>query len=124
MVTKLDALNNAKKLLNESNIPDWQLSAEYILSTALNIEHGNLFEVKELTDKQYKKYIKLIGQRCKHVPLDKIIGFKEFYSLIIPYNRNVLTPRNETEILADRLINDIKDIIKKNKYYRKRYCHN
>lgn len=113
---KIEALDNAKKLLNECNIPDWQQSAEYILAVALKINHSDLNTVKEITDKQYKKYIKLIEQRCNHVPLDKIIGYRYFYNLKIPYNKNVLTPRNETELLADRLITDIKNIIKKNKY--------
>lgn len=116
MIKKLDALNSAKQLLNEHNIPDWQQSAEYILAVALGIDHNDLFKIDNLTDKEYKKYLKLLSQRCKHVPLDKIIGFREFYGLKIPYNRNVLTPRNETELLADRLISDIKTVIKKNKY--------
>ena len=102
-------------MLNDCNIPDWQISAEYILAVALKLEHEELYKVKSLTDKQYKKYIKLINLRCKHVPLDKIIGYREFYSLKFPYNRNVLTPRNETELLADKLIRDIQDVIKKNK---------
>jgi len=116
MIKKLDSLNIAKQLLNEYNIPDWQQSAEYILAVALGVDHSNLFKIDQLTDKEHKKYLKLINLRCKHVPLDKIIGYREFYGLKIPYNRNVLTPRNETELLADRLIEDIKGIIKKNKY--------
>ena len=116
MVTKIDALNNAKKLLIEANIPDWQLSAEYILAVALKCEHEDLYKIKSLNDRQYKKYLKLLEERCDHVPLDKIVGYTEFYSLKIPYNRNVLTPRVETELLADRLIRDIQDTIKKNKF--------
>ena len=116
MVTKLEALTEAKRLLGESNIPDWQLSAEYILAVALKCEHDKLYKLDSLTDRQYKKYLKLIGQRCKHVPLDKIIGFTEFYSLKIPYSPNVLTPRVETELLADKLIKDIQAAIKKNKF--------
>lgn len=116
MIKILDALNNAKKILTESNIPDWQQSAEYILAVALKIDHDKLSMKKQLTDKEYNKYLKLINLRCDHVPLDKIIGYREFFNLKIPYNKNVLTPRLETELLADRLISDIRDIYKKNKY--------
>ena len=116
MVTKLQALTEAKRLLGEENIPDWQLSAEYILAVALKCEHCDLYKIESLTDRQFKKYLKLIGQRCRHIPLDKIIGYTEFFSLKIPYNHNVLTPRNETELLADKLIKDIKDAYKKNKF--------
>lgn len=116
MVKKLDALNLAKKMLSESNIPDWQMSAEYILSVALKIDHENLHKVSSLTDREYKRYIKFINVRCKHVPLDKIIGYRDFYTLRIPFNKNVLTPRNESELLADRLISDIAGVLKKNKF--------
>ena len=115
MVTKLEALNQAKSLLQANNVPDWQQSAEYILSVALRIDHSELSEVKELSDKLLKKYLKLIGERCRHVPLDKIIGYRDFYDLRIPYNKNVLTPRNETELLAERVIKDIQENIKKHK---------
>ena len=110
------ALNIAKKILMDKKIPDWQQSAEYIMAVALKIDHSDLYKVEELNLKEYNRYIKLLGVRCKHVPLDKIIGYREFFNLKIPYNKNVLTPRNETELLADRLINDIKEIYKKNKY--------
>lgn len=116
MVTKLEALNNAKNILQENNIPDWQMSAEYVLAVALKCEYDELFKVKSLSDKEYKKYLKLINERCKHVPLDKIIGYRDFYSLRIPFDRNVLTPRQETEIMADIIIKDIQDILKKNKF--------
>ena len=116
MVKKLEALNLAKKMLTESNIPDWQVSAEYILSVALKIEHNNLYKVSTITDREYRRYIKLVSERCKHVPLDKIIGYRDFYSLRFPFNKNVLTPRNETELLADRLINDISEALNKNKF--------
>ena len=113
---KLEVLNIAKKMLLESNIPDWQQSAEYILSVALKIDHEDLFKVEKISEKQYKRYLKLLTLRCKHVPLDKIIGYREFYNLKIPFDHNVLTPRNETELLADKLISDIQSVIKKNKY--------
>lgn len=116
MISKIDALRKASNYLKECNIPDWQISSEYILATALKLEHSMLSTLRELTDKQFKKYMKLIILRGNHIPLDKIIGYTEFFTLKIPYNKNVLTPRVETELLADRLVSDIKDIYKKNKY--------
>ena len=76
MVTKLSALNEAKRLLTDCNIPDWQLSAEYILAVALRVEHSDMYKIKSLTDRQYKRYLKLITLRTKHVPLDKLLDIK------------------------------------------------
>lgn len=116
MISKIDALKKASNYLKECQIPDWQISSEYILATALRLEHSKLNNLRELTEKQFKKYMKLILLRGNHIPLDKIIGYTEFFTLKIPYNKNVLTPRVETELLADRLVSDIKDIYKKNNY--------
>ena len=51
MIKKLDALNCAKQMLNEHNIPDWQQSAEYILAVSLGIDHSDLYKVDNLTEK-------------------------------------------------------------------------
>lgn len=109
MITKKEAINNALVKLKEYNIPDYKLSSEYLLSVALDVSHTELFKIDTLTDKNYKRYMKLISKRCKHIPLDKLIGFTEFYNLKIPYNKNVLSPRQETELLVERVIKDIKN---------------
>lgn len=116
MISTKDALENAVKILKECNIPDVKNSSEYILATTLKIDKNCLENTKHLSEKQYKKYLKLIEERCNHVPLDKIVGYTDFYDLKFPYNRNVLTPRKETELLAERLVKDIKSILKTNKY--------
>ena len=46
-------------------------------------------------------------RRSKHEPLDSIIGFTEFYGLQVPFNKDTLTPRQETEILVDNVVKDI-----------------
>jgi methylase of polypeptide subunit release factors len=41
--------------------------------------------------------------------MDKLIGYTEFLNITIPFSRHTLTPRQETEILADMIINDNKN---------------
>ena len=107
MISKNEVVKEAIDKLKSRGIPDYRLSSEYILAVALKKQHKDLLLVDNITEKEYKRYLKLIDVRCKHVPLDKIIGFTDFYDLKIPYNKNVLTPRNETELLAEIVINDV-----------------
>ena len=111
MISKREAIREAIERLKNNNVPDFRISSEYILAVALKKDHKDLVSIGNITAKEYKKYLKLINLRCKHVPLDKIIGYTEFYDLKIPYNKSVLTPRNETELLAEMVIKKVpKDI--------------
>ena len=95
------------------NIPDKDESIKYILSIATKCPVDELSNIDELTLSEYRKFEKLIKLRSKHVPLDKIIGHKDFYDLKIPFNKNVLTPRYETELLTEMVIKDIHKNYKK-----------
>ena len=108
---KVDCIKYAESLL--VNIPDKDESIKYILSIATKRPIQELHLVEELSLGEFRKFDKFVKLRSRHVPLDKIIGYKEFYDLKIPFNRNVLTPRYETEILTDMVIKDIRKNFKK-----------
>ncbi len=103
-VTK--ARKQAKERLKEAGICGTN-DADFILANILGVEMGSLSTIEQLTPPQAKRFYKDIKSRCKHIPLDKIIGYTEFLGLKIPFNKCVLTPRQETEILADMIIKDI-----------------
>ncbi|MBQ7351553.1 MAG: peptide chain release factor N(5)-glutamine methyltransferase [Clostridia bacterium] len=109
-------LKDAIKYLKDQDIPDAKISAEYLLSFVLGIDKSELVKVQEINEKQQKKYLKLIEKRASRVPLDKLLGFTEFYGLRIPFDKNVLTPRQETELLSEMVIKDLKKLYKANKY--------
>lgn len=104
---KVDCVKEANEILKANKIADADISIKFILGMAMGVSTHELIGKNELTDKEYKKFMKLIKLRSRHVPLDKIIGYKNFLNLTIPYDKNVLTPRFETELLAERVINDI-----------------
>ena len=108
---KVDCIKYAEGLL--VNIPDKDESIKYILSIATKKGIDQLHLVDDLSLNEFRKFEKLIKLRSRHVPLDKIIGYKEFYGLKFPFNRNVLTPRYETELLTDMIIKDIRKNYKK-----------
>ena len=101
---RIEILKWAKDLLGQANVPDIDASAELILAHILGVSRGALRVVDILTPEQEAVYIELIARRCNREPLDKILGNTEFMGLSIRYSDNVLTPRQETEILADKII--------------------
>ena len=54
-----------------------------------------------------EKYFANIEKRLNGEPMQKFFGFTDFMGLKISFNEKTLTPRQETEILADLIIKDI-----------------
>ena len=121
MITIKDELINAEKLLKSANIPDFKNSVRLIFCKVYNIP-SNEFESyiiknenNEFDCKLLSSFRKFIRKRFKHHPLISILGYREFMDLVIPYSKNVLIPRDETEILADMVVGDILRFSKSNK---------
>ncbi|MDR1052447.1 MAG: peptide chain release factor N(5)-glutamine methyltransferase [Endomicrobium sp.] len=95
-------LNIGKKILMFNNVPYAQLNAEILLSFVLNIDRSKIFFImnKKLTDYQIFKFFKYIFRRSKREPIDYITGISYFMNFKFKVNKNVLIPRNETEILV------------------------
>ena len=104
---KSKCLLDAKNILKSKGVETLR-DCEHILASVMGVSVIELNTIDELTKKQAKAFAKLIKARSRHVPLDKIIGYTDFLSLRIPFNKNTLTPRQETEILVDMIIKDIK----------------
>ena len=86
------------------------LDAQLLLCYVLGCERMDIVTRPEKTvsEEQKRKYISLIEKRASGVPLEYIIGQKEFMSLPFLVNRNVLIPRPDTETLVERVIKNIK----------------
>ena len=100
-------IDYAKEILKENGIPDVDQSIKYILAISTNTPAEDVTKIKSLSAEEFKKFNKLLKERCRHIPLDKIIGYKYFLDVKIPYSKSTLTPRQETEILADMVVKEI-----------------
>ena len=86
----IDALIKAK-------IPSPRLEADIIIKYAAPM-------YPQITIGEEKRAIDFLKRRVNHEPLDKIIGQKEFYKFIFEVNRDVLSPRPDTEILVENAL--------------------
>ena len=106
-----DTLKQAETILNEHNIEEAELDSQVLLCGILNITRSKLFLLRDnyLSAQQYDKYQSYIKRRITGEPVSYILGTSQFMGLNFLVNKNVLIPRQETEILVEEIIKEIKN---------------
>ncbi|MBR3201344.1 MAG: peptide chain release factor N(5)-glutamine methyltransferase [Mogibacterium sp.] len=102
-----NALNWGRAAL--SMLPNGKNEARMIMSYATGLGTTDLItRSKELMqDDDFEEFQKRIYLRIGGVPLQYIVGTQEFMGLIFRVNPSVLIPRLDTEILAEKVIEEI-----------------
>ena len=107
--TILEIIQWATAYLDERKIENPRLNAEVLLGNTTGLDRVGLYvnydrplEVHELA--RFKEFIQ---RRIKREPLQYIHGYKEFYSANLKVSRDVLIPRNETELLVDEVLKEL-----------------
>ena len=78
--------------------------ARFLLAFAMEIRSEELIKYKECSNEQYNKYIEYINRRASKEPYAYITDHKEFMKLDFKVNKNVLIPREDTEVLVQEII--------------------
>lgn len=105
-LTILEIINKTTNFFKQKNIDDPRLSTERLLSALLNIDRVQLYLQYDrlLTKKETELFRDYIRRRAQNEPLQYIIGETEFMGLRLQVNPDVLIPRPETEILAEKIL--------------------
>lgn len=114
--TVLDIIKSSTRLLSDKNISNPRLNVELLLCEVLDCDRVKLyldFE-KPLTKNELDLYREWFKRRMNHEPLQYITGHAYFYGYRFKVDENVLIPRQETEILVERILEDIKNNTKDN----------
>lgn len=100
-----------KKHLKKAGIEDFDVSAEILLGNLLSLKRSELLlnPEQEIDPVIIEEYKKLISARSRHVPLQYLIGYVEFYNIRLKCDPRALIPRPETEILVDNVIDQLKN---------------
>ena len=104
MATIADCLKLSQTLTEISPSP--KLDVEILLAVALRKTRTYLYTWPErkVTPDAYNLFQHYVQRRCQGEPIAYIIGEKEFWSLPISVDKNVLIPRPETELLIESVL--------------------
>ena len=99
-------INRASSELKKNSINSADIDAELLLSLSLNkIKENILLNLdKKLKFEEIEKYKNLIKRRQKKEPISQILGKKFFWKYEFNINKNVLSPRPETEFLVEEVL--------------------
>lgn len=105
-MTLEDALKEGRSYLQGKNIEDSHIDAWYLLSYFFKISRADFFlhPNRKITENQIEGYRNLIRQRGQHIPLQHITGEQEFMGLSFKVSKDVLIPRQDTEILVQEAL--------------------
>ncbi len=106
MPTLEDALLKGRFLLKENGIADGDIDAWYLLAYYFQVNRVRYYmqSAITITEEQYGQYLQLVLKRSKHIPLQYITGEQEFMGFKFLVTKEVLIPRQDTEILVEEVL--------------------
>ena len=109
-MTLREANNKLKSKL--SFVEDGDIEAGYILESVTGLNRTQmLFNFESLiSDEDFGKAVAMADRRLAGEPIQYILGSWDFMGFSFRVGEGVLIPRPETEILVERIIEEIKDI--------------
>ena len=108
--------------LEKNSINESKLIAEIIFSHVLNVDRMMLFtkyrdEIEDEKIEKIRYFIQKIGR--EKFPVQYLLNEQEFYGRKFYVDKGVLIPRQDTEILVEKMIQILKNNIQKNKNLEK-----
>ena len=101
-----EVLDDARKVLTDSNIEDAPLEAEVLLRDTLKKDRVGLYLAldDELSIEQQNAFRDRLARRLDDEPTAYILGYREFYGRDFIVDASVLVPRPETELLVEKAL--------------------
>ena len=95
-----------KKELDSSNIPDSGIESEVIIRKVLGLDRNNFFATLDnpISMRKTSQIKKNLQQRISGIPLSYITKNREFFGIDFFVNEHVLIPRQESELLVEKVI--------------------
>ena len=108
--------------LEKNSIAESKLIAEIVFSHVLDVDRMMLFtrykdEIEDEKIERIRYFIQKIGR--EKFPVQYLLNEQEFYGRKFYVDKGVLIPRQDTEVLVEKMINILKNNILKNKNFEK-----
>lgn len=107
-------LNNLIERLEDHGVDDADTTLNVLCAYVLDIEYSQvrirrMTKTLVLSEEQQKELCAYVERRCNGEPTEYITGEREFYGFSFRCRKNVLIPRNDTEILVDAVLDTVED---------------
>jgi release factor glutamine methyltransferase len=103
-VTVIEVIQRSAGFLERKGVDSARLAAELILARVLRLPRLQLylnFE-RSLAEPELEQMRELVQRRARREPLQHILGTVSFCGIELEVNKDVLIPRPETEVLAEK----------------------
>lgn len=115
-MTLREALKKGEAYLAQQGVPDAAVDAWYLMEHVLTDNYGErvnrawyfVHQDEEMLATQYTRYQTLLNDRARRRPLQHITGKQEFMGLSFLVNDKVLIPRQDTEILVEEALKELR----------------
>ena len=104
-------LKQGEEILVQAGIADAELDAWYLLEYVSGMSRAAFFlhGEEEAAESQENAYLTLIRSRKEHIPLQHLTGTQEFMGMEFMVSKDVLVPRQDTELLVENLLPFVQD---------------
>lgn len=108
-----DALRSGEACLDEAVVESARVDAELLLSRALGVSRVELHtnSGREVRSDELRRYRVLLERRAHREPLAYVLGEWGFRRLTLVVDARVLVPRPETEVVVERCLAQIAEIV-------------
>ncbi len=105
-LTLVKAWTAAKERLKDAGIDQPAIDARLMLEVAADVTRTEIVTdpYRMLTAEQWATLEEYLTRRARREPVSQIIGRKGFWKILLQVNKNVLTPRPETEVIVDEVL--------------------
>lgn len=97
--------------LTQAGIEEAALDARLLLEYVCGTDRNTLLahEDRAVSEEECRRFRELIGKRADHVPLQHLTGEQDFMGLTFLVNKDVLVPRQDTEVLVEEVMKNLHD---------------
>lgn len=101
-----ELLNRGYYVLKNNKIETPKQKARLIMQYVLNKpkEYILIYDKNQVSKEEEERYMNSINKLCKGTPVQYITNFQEFMNMRFYVNKNVLIPRQDTEVLVEEVI--------------------
>ena len=109
-MTLQEAYGYGQKKLNEAKVEEAALDAWYLLEFVTDVDRATYYMEmhKVMSLEEEMLYQECVERRASHIPLQHITGVQEFMGFEFQVNEHVLVPRQDTEVLVETVLRDLR----------------